>query len=120
MLTQAQVSAWVEAYVKAWRSGAAKDIKALFAPKAEYHEWPYVTDWVGRDAIVEGWLSREEWQQGGWEFEWSILTITGDTAAIGGTGVYKELGTFSNLWTVTFDDRGKCTMFRMWNNEISR
>jgi hypothetical protein len=115
-----KVTQWVENYVKAWRSGDAKDIAALFAPKAEYHEWPYVTDWIGRDAIVEGWLSRQDWQAGGWEFEWSILTITGDTAAIGGTGVYKELGTFANLWTVTLDQRGKCVMFRMWNNEISR
>ncbi|MEV6416339.1 hypothetical protein [Kribbella sp. NPDC051718] len=76
-------------------------------------------DWIGREAIVEGWLSRQDWQAGGWEFEWSILAITGDTAAVGGTGVYRELGTFSNLWTVTLDQRGKCVMFRMWNNEIS-
>jgi hypothetical protein len=26
-------------------------------------------------------------------------------------------GTFDNLWTVTFDSRGKCTVFRMWNNQ---
>jgi hypothetical protein len=44
--------------------------------------------------------------------------ITGDTAAIRGTGVYKELGTFLNLWTVTFDEHGKCTMFRMWNDQV--
>jgi hypothetical protein len=114
-----RVTRWVENYVKAWRSGDAAEIGALFSPAAEYHEWPYATDWVGRDAIVEGWLSRQDWQAGGWEFEWSLLKITGDTAAVGGTGVYRELGTFSNLWTVTLDQRGKCVMFRMWNNEIS-
>ncbi|MCE7010412.1 nuclear transport factor 2 family protein [Kibdelosporangium philippinense] len=113
-----EVEAWVDAYVHAWRTASPKDIKALFAPAAEYHEWPYVTDWIGRAEIVEGWLSRQKWQEGGWEFEWSILMINGDTAAIKGTGVYKELGTFLNLWTVTFDKRGKCLMFRMWNNEI--
>jgi hypothetical protein len=118
VVTQQQVEKWVEGYVRAWRTSVAKDITPLFTAKAECHEWPYVTDWIGREEIVQGWLSREAWQQGGWDFEWSILMITGDTAAIGGTGVYKELGTFANLWTVTFDNRGKCTMFRMWNNEV--
>jgi hypothetical protein len=42
--------------------------------------------------------------------------VTGDTAAIKGTGRYTELGTFDNLWTVTFADDGRCRMFRMWNN----
>jgi hypothetical protein len=66
---------------------------------------------------VAGWLERADWQAGGWEFEYSVLGISGDTAAVGGTGVYAELGRFSNLWTVTFD-RDRCAMFRMWNNEI--
>jgi hypothetical protein len=118
MVTEQQVTAWIEAYVRAWETGAKKDIAALFAPDAEYHEWPYETAWIGRDAIVEGWQGREQWQRGGWEFDWSLLMLNGDTAAIGGTGVYKELGTFANLWTVTFNGRGKCRAFRMWNNEV--
>jgi hypothetical protein len=44
--------------------------------------------------------------------------ITGDTAAVRGTGIYDRLGTFENLWVVTFDDDGVCTDFRMWHNEI--
>jgi hypothetical protein len=43
--------------------------------------------------------------------------ITGDAAAIQGTGVYRELGTFDNLLVVTFDAGDACTMFRMWNNQ---
>ncbi|WP_370063006.1 hypothetical protein [Streptacidiphilus sp. MAP5-3] len=46
------------------------------------------------------------------------VPINGDTAAIEGTGRYKELGTFANLWTVTFDRNGRCTVFRMWNNQV--
>nr|WP_244188993.1 hypothetical protein [Streptomyces yokosukanensis] len=40
------------------------------------------TFWVGRDAIVEGRLSRQPWQDGGSTFEASVLLVTGDTAAI--------------------------------------
>lgn len=118
MVTKQQVEAWVEGYVRAWTSNSRKDITALFTPEAEYHERPYETDWIGREAIVEGWRGRAGWQEGGWEFEWSLLAINGDTAAIEGTGRYTELGTFANLWTVTFDSHGKCTVFRMWNTEV--
>jgi len=117
-VTSATMTAWVDRYLVAWTSAAPKDIKALFAAAGEYHEHPYETAWIGREAIVEGWLSRQAWQEGGWTFDWEILMITGDTAAIRGTGVYKELGTFENLWVVTLDRAGKCTMFRMWNNQV--
>ncbi|GAB2539647.1 nuclear transport factor 2 family protein [Nocardia heshunensis] len=118
MIDDEQVGVWVDGYVHAWNTNAAKDIARLFSKDAEYHEWPYQTDWVGRDAIVDGWRGRLAWQQGGWTFDWSILMITGDTAAIQGVGRYTELGDFANLWTVTFDLRGKCSMFRMWNNQL--
>jgi hypothetical protein len=118
MTTTVQVEAWVNSYVRAWRTAAPKDIEALFSKDAEYHESPYETAWVGRDEIVAGWLGRQPWQEGGWTFDWNILMITGDTAAIRGTGVYQKLGTFENLWVVSLRPDGKCTTFRMWNNEI--
>jgi len=118
MTTQQTVSTWVEQYVHAWTTADPDDIGALFAPDAEYHEWPFETHWIGRAAIVAGWLSREPWQEGGWTFDWDILMITGDTAAIRGTGRYQKLGTFENLWTVTVGADGTCVVFRMWNNEV--
>ncbi|GAA2683081.1 nuclear transport factor 2 family protein [Streptomyces lunalinharesii] len=118
MVSEQQVRDWVEGYVRAWATNSRKDIAALFTPHAEYHEWPYETDWVGREEIVDGWLDRAPWQEGGWVFAWSVLTVNGDTAAIEGTGRYEELGTCANLWTVTFDENATCTMFRMWNNQV--
>lgn len=118
MTNHQQVETWINNYVEAWRSVDPDQIAALFSPDAEYHEWPYETHWIGREAIVDGWLSRQEWQEGGWSFEWSILMITGDTAAVRGVGTYTELGTFENLWALTLSADGACQVFRMWNNEI--
>jgi len=119
-LSEATIAVWVNKYIHAWGTGAKEDIEVLFTEDAEYHEWPYETDWVGRATIVKGWQSRQQWQEGGWDFDWSILTVTGDTAAIKGTGVYKELGTFENLWVIRLTDDGKCSMFQMWNNEAGK
>jgi hypothetical protein len=118
MPATADVEQWIKQYEHAWRTNDPDDIQALFTPGAEYHEWPYETAWIGRKEIVEGWLGREHMQTGGWTFAWSILTVNGDTAAIEGTGVYQEYGTFANLWVVTFADDGRCAVFRMWNNEV--
>lgn len=117
-VTEQQVRKWVTRYVKAWTTGARKDIEALFTEDAESYEWPYETAWVGRREIVDGWQTRAPWQEGGWTFDWSLLVINGDTFAVKGTGVYAELGTFDNLWVVTLDGSGRCTTFRMWNNEV--
>ncbi|MFD8496411.1 nuclear transport factor 2 family protein [Amycolatopsis sp. NPDC059657] len=110
------VEEWIEKYVHAWTTSARKDIEALFTGGAEYHERPYETDWIGRNEIVEGWQSRDEWQKNGWTFEWEILMITGDTAAVRGRGTYAEFGAFDNLWTLTFAPNGRVDTFRMWNN----
>ena len=109
---------WVDGYVQAWRSENPKDLDAIFAVDAESYEWPYETEWIGLPAIKEGWSARRKWQEGGWTFDWHLAAISGDTFAVSGVGHYTELGSFSNLWVVTLNAVGTCTVFRMWNNEI--
>lgn len=66
---------------------------------------------------VEGWRGRWDWQQGGWDFDWSITSIDGFTAVITGIGHYVELGDFDNVWTLHFDESGLCTRFDMLNTK---
>ena len=118
-MTTDAVTAWVDAYLVAWHSNARPDIEALFTEDAEYHETPYDTEWIGRDEIVDGWRGRWDWQQGGWDFEWSIASSEGHTVVITGVGHYKELGDFDNRWTVTFDETGRAMRFEMVNTAKS-
>jgi len=113
------VGVWVDGYLRAWASNSPEDIAALFTEDAEYHESPFETEWIGRDEIVEGWRSRWDWQAGGWDFEWSIASISGATATVIGVGRYKKLGDFDNTWTVTFGSSGLCSRFEMLNTERS-
>lgn len=89
----------------------------LFSEDAEYHESPYKTDWVGRAEIVAGWQSRWDWQQGGWDFEWRLVSIDGPTAVVTGLGRYAKLGDFDNHWTVRFRSPELCESFTMINTE---
>jgi SnoaL-like domain len=117
LLSAESITTWVTGYLHAWETNSPADISSLFTEDAEYHETPYETDWIGREAIIEGWRSRWDWQQGGWQFDWSITNIEGSTAVITGVGHYKELGDFNNVWTVTFDKSGRCGRFQMVNTE---
>jgi hypothetical protein len=118
-LTSATVTGWINEYVRAWETNDRDDIAALFTEDAEYHESPFDTEWIGREDIIEGWRSRWGWQQGGWTFESTITSIDGLTAVVTGVGRYTELGDFDNVWTVTFDEFGRCTRFDMVNTERS-
>jgi len=48
MVTERQVRAWVEGFLRAWTTSGRRDIAALFAARVEYHEWPHRTGWLGR------------------------------------------------------------------------
>jgi hypothetical protein len=116
-LTTEKLTDWIAGYLRAWRSNDRRQIAALFAENAEYHETPYETEWVGRDEIVDGWRSRWNWQQGGWDFTWEIRSITGSAAVVTGVGTYAELGVFENIWTLAFSADGLCERFEMTNTE---
>lgn len=111
------VTAWVDRYLVAWRSNDPADIAGLFTEDGEYHESPYETDWIGRGEIVEGWRSRWNWQEGGWTFEWWLVSIDGATAVITGVGRYAKLGDFDNHWTLVFRTPEQCEHFTMVNTE---
>ena len=109
------VAAWVERYLAAWRTNDASDIASLFTEDGEYHEGPYETEWIGRGEIVDGWQSRWDWQEGGWDFDWQLESIDGATAVIIGVGRYTKLGAFDNHWAVTFGTPELCKNFAMIN-----
>lgn len=118
-ITAGSITEWVEGYIRAWETNARADIAALFTEDAEYHETPYATEWIGRNEIVDGWQSRWDWQKGGWHFDWTLESVDGLSVVITGVGHYKKLGDFDNVWTVTFDESGRCSRFEMLNTERS-
>src|SRR4051794_8233608 len=97
----AQLSTWMEGYVRAWNSNDPADIRALFSDDAEYLTEPYATPWRGREAILQGWLADRD-EPGQAEFRWSPLVVTDDLAVIQGATEYRTEPprTYSNLWVV--------------------
>jgi hypothetical protein len=59
-MTPETVTAWVNGYIGAWESNDPTQIGALFTDNATYLTAPFRKPWVGRDAIVAGWLDRQD------------------------------------------------------------
>jgi ketosteroid isomerase-like protein len=113
MMERKDFENWVRGYIAAWKSNDAKDIAALFTQDAIYSTGPFDEPWVGQQAILDGWIGIGD-QPGDWTFEYEVLAVDGDLGVMHGNTVYKESGTFSNIWLIRLTDDGRCKEFREW------
>ena len=107
------IDAWMDGYLRAWHSNAPGDIRALFTENAEYRTEPWAEPWRGVDAIVTGWLERQDPPQAA-EFSWSIIAETDVVTVVEGRTDYRDGPTYSNLWVVGFDADGRAHTFTEW------
>ncbi|HEU0041249.1 MAG TPA: nuclear transport factor 2 family protein [Jiangellaceae bacterium] len=109
------VNAWVEGYVRAWNSNDPEDIRGLFSEDARYFTEPYADPWLGRQAIVDGWLKHKD-EPGQTSFEWNTLVVTPDVAVVEGRTEYhvEPPRTYRNLWQIRLDGEGRCAEFTEW------
>lgn len=114
-MTHADLQAWLDAYVAAWRSYDPAAIGALFTEDATYAYHPWDTgDAVvrGRDAIVADWRQDPD-RPGSWEGAYRPLLVEGDRATAVGETRYADGKTYDNLWVLRFDG-GRCAEFVEW------
>ncbi|WP_117215597.1 nuclear transport factor 2 family protein [Allorhizocola rhizosphaerae] len=109
---------WVDGYVRAWRTNDPADIRALFTDDAEYYTAPFRPPWRGVDAIVEGWLDRQD-EPGEYSFDWEPVVDGDELGILRGVTTYPD-ETFSNLWVIRFAPDGRATEFTEWFMEHSR
>lgn len=117
-MTDAAARAWVDGYLTAWASNDEADIRALFAPDAEYRYHPWDEPVHGADAIVAAWLDGRD-EAGSYTFEWNVVGVDGDRAFVQGVTAYTpgsrgEGRTYSNLWVLDLSPDGRARSFTEW------
>ncbi len=122
-MTHAEVQAWLDRYVDAWRRYDAAAIASLFAEDAAYRYQPWGEPTVGRDQIVHDWLNPggspdKRDQPGTWWAHYEPWAVDGDRAVVIGETAYfadasqaVEERRYWNSWLVEFDDAGRCRSF---------
>ena len=117
-----QLANWLTRYVHAWRSNDPADIADLFTPGARYLTQPDAEPWLGREAIVAGWLARAD-PATGWSTRHQILGTHrfpdqgGLRGFVQGWTVYADGDqtiAFDNLWVIDLGPDGRAGSFTEW------
>ncbi|ANJ28451.1 nuclear transport factor 2 family protein [Agromyces aureus] len=107
-----QASRWLDGYLRAWRSKAPDDVRALFTDDAEYWFRPDDPDPVrGIDAIIEMWIEDEPAEP---VFELEVLIEDERLGMIKGHVDYPGHEFYWNLWEVHFAPDGRAVRFVEW------
>ena len=115
-VTRDDVQRWLDRYVEAWRTYDAEAIGGLFADDASYKYHPYDAEAVvGRAAIVDDWRENQD-DPASWSAHYEPYAVEGDRAVAVGESRYTNpdgslRDLYFNLWTLRFDDAGRCTEF---------
>ncbi len=118
------VSAWLERYVAAWKSGDRGEIEALFSDDARYRYHPYDEPLVGRADIANSWLDDPD-RPGSFDAHYEYFAGDGEAAVAIGTSTYfGEDGevdrVYDNIFALRFDAAGRCCDFTEWYTKRPR
>ena len=114
------VQAWLDKYVKAWRTYEPAQIGELFSEDALYFYSPWDEDRPlrGRKAIVADWLAEPN-AANSWEAHYVPIAVEGNIGvAQGRTRYFRPDGSverqFDNIFVLHFDEDGRCARFTEW------
>lgn len=118
-MNEAQFTRWLTAYGRAWETGDAAAVVALFAPDAAYHETPFDPPMVGRGAIETYWREGAGQAQRDISFLFKVLSVTDDSGLGHWSAEFVRVPSGSRVrldgvMAVRFDGDGRCVEFREW------
>ncbi|MBO4209151.1 YybH family protein [Micromonospora echinofusca] len=111
-----QVTDWVGAYERAWRTPGTEVLATIFTEEASYLQSPYWTPVVGLPAIARMWDEQRAGPDEVFRMTSEIVAVEGDTAVIRvevryGDPVDRE---YRDLWIMRFAGDGRCSSFEEW------
>jgi ketosteroid isomerase-like protein len=117
-MNHADVQAWLDRYVEAWRSNDRSVIESLFTEDAVYGYRPWDSEKhtvSGREAIVASWLEEPD-SPDGWDAQYEPFAVEGDRAVALGWSRYAAKDaeperTYHNAYVLEFAPDGRCRAF---------
>lgn len=113
-MKRAEVQAWLDRYIEAWRANERGPIEALFTEDAVYRHRPYSNPVSGRAVIAGSWLEELDDPES-WEAHYEPYAVEGDRAvAVGFSRYHKSTEperTYHNAYLLRFSPDGRCSEF---------
>jgi hypothetical protein len=124
-VTRAQLTDWLAAYERAWRTAGTDVLAELFAEDATYSTAPYESPHRGLGAIGEMWEAERFGPDEAFTMTSEIVAVEGDTGVARVKVQYEEATQkerrlhrqrkeYLDLWIVRLDDAGLCSHFEEW------
>ena len=125
-MDRSTVQAWLDRYVRAWKSYDPAEVGELFAEDAtyRYHPWDDDSDVEhGRDEIVEAWVAPDgaasaRDAEGTYEGRYEPFAVDGHRAVAVGMSTYwtdasrsAVRDVYHNVFLLEFDADGRCRSF---------
>jgi ketosteroid isomerase-like protein len=117
-MNHADVQAWLDRYVEAWRANDRATIEALFTDDAVYGYRPWDSDDStvrGSAAIADSWLEEPD-APDAWDARYEPFAVEGDRAVALGWSRYAATDdeperTYHNAYVLEFAPDGRCRAF---------
>jgi hypothetical protein len=115
-LTRRQLTDWIDAYERAWRTPGTEALAGLFTADATYSTGPFEDPHRGLPAIGTMWDHERTGPDEEFTMTSAIVAVEGDT---GVARIEVRYGDprhplYRDLWIVTLDAEGRCSSFEEW------
>jgi hypothetical protein len=122
---RAELTDWIAAYERAWRTPGTEVLAELFTEDASYSTAPYESSHRGLEAIGSMWEEERIGPDEAFDMASEVVAVEGDTGVARVTVQYKKATDregrlrrqqkeYRDLWVVRLNDSGLCTHFEEW------
>jgi hypothetical protein len=110
------VTAWVQAYERAWRAPGTEQLAELFTPGAIYRQGPYDEPVTGLSAIARMWEAERTGPDEIFSLAFEVVAVDDPTAVVRAEVIYGDppSAEYRDLWVIKFAPDGRCASFEEW------
>ncbi len=111
-----QVSAWIDAYERAWRAEGTDALEEIFTEDAVYSQGPYLEAHHGLKEIAAMWEETRDGPGEVFRMTHEVIAVDGDMAVARVEVWYGEpvRHEFRDLWVMSFAEDGRCRAYEEW------
>src|SRR4051794_20620009 len=124
-MDRGQLSDWIAAYERAWRSPGTDALAELFTEDAAYSTAPYEKPHRGLTAIAEMWEAERNGPDEEFEMSSEVIAVDGEAGVARVRVLYpapddrqgrrnRQRREYRDLWVVRLDREGRCFHFEEW------
>jgi hypothetical protein len=115
-MNRTDVTRWIDAYERVWRTPGTDQLATVFAPEVRYSTSPWEEPVIGLDDLARFWEHERAGADEGFVLHSEVVAVEGRTAVVRVSVDYDDpaVGKWRDLWVLQFTPGGRCAVFEEW------